>query len=55
MAGYNLELPAELIKNFKHLENNTEQMLGEMTRAGAEVIYNKVKTNMKKVLKVLTH
>ena len=51
MAGYNLELPAELIKNFKHLENNTEQMLGKMTRAGAEVIYNKVKTNMKKSFK----
>ena len=51
MAGFSAELPNELIKSFQELENNTEEMLSEMTRAGAEVVYKQVKTNMKNSFK----
>lgn len=46
MAGYNLELPNELIKTLDNLSNNVEEMMGEMTKAGAEVVYQNVKGNM---------
>ena len=51
MAGYNLELPSELIKTFDGLYNNSEEMMKEMTRAGAEVVYNNIQGNMKKSFK----
>lgn len=51
MAGFNAELPNELIKSFQELETNTEEMLSEMTRAGAEVVYKQVKSNMKSSFK----
>ena len=51
MAGFNVELPNELIKSFQELEANTEEMLSEMTRAGAEVVYKQVKSNMKSSFK----
>lgn len=46
-----MELPTEIINSFKKLNNNTEKMLMDMTRAGAEVVYNKVKANMKSSFK----
>ena len=51
MAGFNVELPNELIKSFQELESNTEEMLSDMTRAGAEVVYKQVKSNMKSSFK----
>ena len=51
MARFNVELPDDLIKDFKKLEQNTEKMMGEMTRAGAETVYDAVVTNMKRAFK----
>lgn len=51
MARFKAELPNELIKEIKKLEQNTEKMLGEMTKAGAEVAYDNVVNNMKKAFK----
>ena len=51
MAKFNAEVPNEIIKQFEDLSSNCEQMLGEMTKAGAEVVYNKVKANMRKSFK----
>lgn len=51
MAGFTAELPNELIKSFSDLEENTEAMLREMTKAGAEVVYKNVKSNMKSSFK----
>ena len=51
MAGFNVELPNELIKSFQELEANTEEMLSDMTKAGAEVVYKQVKSNMKSSFK----
>ena len=38
MAKFKAELPTELIKEFQKLERNTEKMMGEMTKAGAEIV-----------------
>ena len=51
MAGFNLELPSDLIDNLKAIEENSEEMFGRMTRAGAEVVYNDIQSNMKKSFK----
>ena len=42
MAKFKAELPNDLIKVFDELETNAEIMMGEMCRAGAEVVYGKV-------------
>ncbi len=49
MAKFNAELPNDLMKVFDELETNTPQMMGEMCRAGAEVVYKKVVSNIGKV------
>lgn len=49
MARFNAELPNDLMKVFDELETNAPQMMGEMCRAGAEVVYNKVVKNLEKV------
>ncbi len=51
MAGFNLELPTEMIKTLDKLSNNAEKMMGEMTKAGAEIVYQNVKSNMKSSFK----
>lgn len=48
MAKFNLELPNDLIKQFEKIEKNSEKMIGDMTKAGAEVVYNNVKANVPK-------
>ena len=51
MAKFKSELPYELIKVFEDLETNCDEMFGEMCKAGAEVVYNNVLSNMKKAFK----
>ncbi len=48
MARFNSELPNDLIKEFEQLDVNTEKMMGEMTKAGAEAVYRKVLKNIPK-------
>lgn len=48
MARFNAELPNDLIKVFDELETNVPEMMGEMCKAGATVVYNKVVNNLKK-------
>lgn len=48
MARFNGELPNDLIKEFEQLDINTEKMMGEMTKAGAELVYRKVLKNIPK-------
>ena len=38
MASFKIELPNDLIKSIENFSNNTEKMLGEMTKAGAEAV-----------------
>ena len=51
MARFNEELPYDLMKVFEDLETNCDEMFGEMCKAGAEVVYNNVVSNMGKVFK----
>ena len=46
MAKFKLELPNDLIKEMQNIEKNAEKMMGEMTRAGAEIVLNNVKATV---------
>lgn len=46
MARFNEQLPTELIKQFETLELKTEEMLGEMVKAGAEVARENIEAKM---------
>lgn len=54
MAGYKLELPTEVMENFNNVIKNKDEMLSNMTKAGAEVVYKEVKNNLKKSFKNTT-
>lgn len=47
MAKFKCELPTDLIRELTKLEENTPKMMEEMTKAGAEVVYKNVISNMK--------
>lgn len=51
MAKFKSELPYDLLKVFEDLETDCEEMFGEMCKSGAEVVYNNVKSNMKRAFK----
>lgn len=51
MAKYRSELPTELMKTFHNLEVNTEKMMAEMTRAGADVVADNIQQNAPNVLR----
>ena len=51
MAKFNAELPADLIKVFDELETDAPIMMGEMCKAGAAVVYNKVVSGLGKAFK----
>ena len=51
MAKFNGELPNELLKVFDELETNAPEMMGEMCKAGATVVYNKVCNKLKEAFK----
>lgn len=51
MANFKEELPQGLIKQFEGLEVNTTEMMQEMTKAGAKIVYKNVLSNMKKSFK----
>ena len=51
MARFQVMLPTELIKQFEEVSDNTFSMMGEMTKAGANVAYKNIQSNMKKSFK----
>lgn len=51
MARFKEELPNKLIKMFQDLDQDSERMIGEMTRAGAEKVYKNVLKNAPKSFK----
>lgn len=53
MAGFNLELPTEVIGSINKLYDNAEDMMKQMTRAGAEVVYSNIQNNMKRSFKTI--
>ena len=51
MAKFKAELPNDLIKVFEELETNSSVMMGEMCKAGATVVYDKVVSGLGKAFK----
>lgn len=45
MAKFDMILPDEIMADFKRIYDNTEEIFGEMTKAGAEVVMRNVKAN----------
>lgn len=46
MARFEMELPNDLIKECERLNAETKDMLGEMTKAGAEQVLQNIKENV---------
>ena len=46
MAKFELQLPNEIIKDFQKIYNNADQIFGEMTKAGAEVVEKNIIANV---------
>ncbi len=45
MAMFQAQLPNDIMKDFKKIYDNSEKIFGEMTKAGAEVALNNVKSS----------
>lgn len=45
MAAFDMVLPTELIKDFEKIYNNSGEIFAAMTKAGAEVVRNNIRTN----------
>ena len=45
MAQFNLELPSEIMADFKKIYDNADEIFGAMTQAGAEAVMQNIKTN----------
>ena len=46
MARFQLELPEDVVKEIKKVEENYDKIFGGMTKAGAEVAMNNVQSNI---------
>lgn len=46
MARFEMELPNDMIKAFDRMNVETKDMLGEMTKAGAEQVLQNIKANV---------
>ena len=46
MASFDLQLPNDIIKDFEKISRNADQIFGEMTQAGAEVVERNIKANV---------
>lgn len=51
MAKFKAELPIDIIQSFEKLESSCQEMIGEMTKAGAKTVYKKAVVNMRKSFK----
>ena len=48
MARFDMELPDDILKDFQHVYDNSEQIFGAMTEAGAKVVESAVRSNVPK-------
>lgn len=49
--GFKVELPSDIIKDFERVYDNTDEILGEMTKAGAETVVVNMKNTAPALLK----
>ncbi len=54
MAQFNFSLNNDVLRQFQALEKNANQMFGEMTKAGADVVEKHLRANLKKSFKDTT-
>lgn len=48
MAKFKMELPNEIIQDISNIYNNTDIIFGQMTLAGAKVVYQNIQKNIPK-------
>ncbi len=48
MAKFEMELPEELMNDLTTINDNADKIFGEMTKAGAEVVYKNIQSNIPK-------
>ena len=46
MARFEMELPESIIKDFQKIYDNADEIFGEMTKAGAEVVNRNIRANV---------
>ena len=46
MARFKMELPSDVLKDIKKISDNTEEIFGGMTKAGAEVVEKNIIANV---------
>lgn len=46
MAKFTMELPTEIIKEIQQIHDNADEIFGEMTKAGAEVVDRNIRANL---------
>lgn len=49
--GFNLELPTEIMRDMQSMYDNCEEIFGEMTKAGAEVVDHNIRANVPQSIK----
>ena len=46
MAKFNLELPADIMRDIEKIYSNSDEIFGAMTKAGAEVVESNIRANV---------
>lgn len=46
MARFEMQLPKDIMKDIEYINNNSDKIFGEMTKAGADEVVKNVKTNI---------
>lgn len=46
MAKFSFEAPKEILKDIQKIEENTDEIFGEVVKAGADVVYKNILNNM---------
>ncbi len=46
MARFQMQLPKEIMEDIEYISKNSEKIFGEMTKAGAETVYENVLINI---------
>lgn len=46
MAKFEMQLPDAIMKDFQKIYDNSEEIFGEMTKAGADVVNSNIKANL---------
>ena len=51
MAKFELELPTEIMQDFQRIHDNADEIFGQMTKAGAEVVNANIRANVPQSIK----